>query len=302
MKYADSSRGRPFTKDPAVVSYNNRYWMYYSLPPFRDGRENDGWAIGIATGTDLDNWERCGVLLPEQQAERPGICAPATIVIGDTLHLFYQRYIGAIPSDAICHATSRDGITFQRNPANPILSARGDWNNGRAIDADVIVSDGKLLLYFATRDPENVVQKLGVASAPIDSDFSPDQWTQLCDSSILEPELEWEQDCIEAPAVCRYGDQFYMFYAGAYNNRPQQIGCAVSADGVRWERLSTEPFLTNGAKGEWNESESGHPYIFVDDDQRYHLFYQGNNDQGRTWYLSRIEIGWRDGVPYRIVS
>ena len=48
-----------------------------------------------------------------------------------------------------------------------------------------------------------------------------------------------------------------MFYASGYNNNPQQIGVATSADGVNWTRLFHEPLLTNGAPGEWNSSESG---------------------------------------------
>jgi hypothetical protein len=90
----------------------------------------------------------------------------------------------------------------------------------------------------------------------------------------------------------------YMFYAGGYNNAPQQIGCARSTDGVQWTRLFKEPLLPNGAAGEWNSSESGHPGVFVDHDGKTYLFFQGNNDRGRTWYLSCVRIGWREGKPY----
>ena len=95
------------------------------------------------------------------------------------------------------------------------------------------------------------------------------------------------------------GGSIYMFYAGAYNCAPQQIGCAVSEDGVRFERLFLEPLLRHGPAGAWNASESGHPYIFEDDDGRVYLFYQGSPDGGKTWYLSRAEIGFDEaGVPF----
>ncbi|MCL4402085.1 MAG: glycoside hydrolase, partial [Acidobacteria bacterium] len=58
------------------------------------------------------------------------------------------------------------------------------------------------------------------------------------------------------------------------------------------------PFLANGKPGEWNSSESGHPGIFVDDDGQTYLFYQGNHDGGKTWLLSFVRIGWKDGWPY----
>ncbi len=299
MMYADNTRGRNFTKDPAVVFYKGSYYMYYTIPAYGDGRENDGHAIGIAKSDDLEEWKRIGELLPEQLCDKKGICAPGAIVLGDRIHLFYQTY-GNFPKDAICHAVSKDGVHFERDETNPVFAPKGEWNNGRAIDADLVSHDGKLLLYFATRDPEGRIQKLGVASAPIGSAFNRNDWTQECSSSILGPELPWEQECIEAPAVCKHDGRLYMFYGGAYNNCPQQIGCAASNDGIRWKRLSNVPFLPNGGKGAWNECESGHPYIFVDKDDRYYLFFQGNNDMGKSWYISKVEIGWKEGRPYII--
>ena len=72
---------------------------------------------------------------------------------------------------------------------------------------------------------------------------------------------------------------------------------ATSTDGVHWKRLSDQPLLANGKPGEWNSSESGHPGIFNDEDGKTWLFFQGNNDKGRTWYLSKVRIDWKDGVP-----
>jgi len=113
----------------------------------------------------------------------------------------------------------------------------------------------------------------------------------------LKPELVWEKDCIEAPSVFEHNGRLYMFYAGAYDNSPQQIGVAISKDGFKWERLFKEPFLRNGKPREWNFSESGHPDIFDDGDKTY-LFYQGNKDNGNTWYLSNIEVKWNENGPY----
>ena len=73
------------------------------------------------------------------------------------------------------------------------------------------------------------------------------------------------------------------------------MGLARSTDGVTWTRVSDTPFLLNGAPGSWNASESGHSGVFVDDDGTAYLFYQGNADQGRTWYLSVLRLDWRDG-------
>jgi beta-1,2-mannobiose phosphorylase / 1,2-beta-oligomannan phosphorylase len=63
----------------------------------------------------------------------------------------------------------------------------------------------------------------------------------------------------------------YLFYGGGYNNDPQQIGCALSKDGVHFERLFQEPLIPNGEPGDWNASETGHPGVFEDSDGRMYL-------------------------------
>ncbi|MBD5460765.1 MAG: family 43 glycosylhydrolase [Lachnospiraceae bacterium] len=296
MMYTDTSKGHNFAKDPAVVRFGGTYLMYYSILTFlQDGKNKLG--IGIARSTDLENWERVGEIEEEGELEAAGIGAPGALVYQGKVHLFYQTY-GRFEKDAICHAWSEDGIHFIRNLSNPIVRAQGNWNNGRAIDADVCVFHQELFLYFATRDPEGKIQMQGVSKCPLDGRFERDSWVQCCEESILRPELEWEQECIEAAAAIAKGGKIYLFYGGAYNNCPQQIGVAVSEDGIHFRRLQDEPFMRNGEEGSWNASESGHPYVFEDEDGRIYLFFQGNNDNGKSWYLSRVEIGFEDGIPY----
>lgn len=301
FKWADGSRlGRPFAKDPSVIRFGGRYLMYFSLPPFATNLASAGtprgWSIGIAESTNLSDWKKVSELWPAQACDKNGLCAPGARVVNGKVHLFYQTY-GNFPKDAICHAVSGDGIHFVRDESNPVFHPTGKWNNGRAIDAEVVANGERLLLYFATRDSTGKTQELGVASAPLTSDFSRKTWTQLCDQPILKPELPWETKCIEAPTVTRRGDTVVMFYAGGFNNDPQQIGVATSHDGVKWKRQATTPLLRNGAAGEWNSSESGHPGYFADEDGRSFLFFQGNNDHGMTWLLSCVELEWRGSTP-----
>lgn len=284
-----------FAKDPAVVFFHGRYYLYYSAIVPGDKRLR----IGIATSPDGENWTY-ETLLPLDhpcEGEQNGHGAPAAIVIGDTVHLFYQTY-GNWRTDALCHATSPDGLYFTKDPTNPIFRPTTDWCSGRAIDADVCLFKGKLFLYFATRDAEMKIQKLGVASAPADSGFHREDFTQCVAESILEPTLDWEGECIEAPAAMVHEGKVYLFYAGAYNCSPQQIGVATSEDGVHFTRMFDTPLLGPGNEKVWNASESGHPYIFPDPATgKVFLYYQGSPDKGKTWYLSRREVGFSHGFP-----
>lgn len=297
--FGDVSRtGYPVSKDPHVIHFGGRYLIYYSIPSYSDkSNPVQGWGIGIAQSTDLVSWKKIGEITPSAEYESKGLCAPCALVTEGRVHLFYQTY-GNGRNDAICHAYSDDGINFTRNITNPVFRPDGSWNCGRAIDAEVIFFRGKYYLYYATRDPDYRIQMQGVAVAPGDTDFRREEWKNLSvDGPILKPELDWEKDCIEGASVIAVGRKLYMFYAGAYNNAPQQIGVAVSSDAVHWRRISDSPFLANGKPGDWNSSESGHPHIFRDNDGRTYLFYQGNNDKGKTWYISNIEVGWSRKGP-----
>lgn len=298
MIYTNKDLGN-FAKDPAVVEIGGYYLLYHSV------MENGKLGIGIARSSDGENFVRVSTLPLTLECEIKGIGAPGAIMLDGKVHLFYQTY-GNGKLDAICHATSDDGINFVADESNPVFAPREpfanmpEWSCGRAIDADVCVFGDKLILYFATRDKDFKRQIVGAAWAYLNSDFSKGSFT-LYPKLVLEPELPWEIDCIEAPATLTHDGKVYMFYAGAYNCAPQQIGCAVSDDGFNFKRLFTDaPLLANGAPGEWNSSESGHPYIYPACDGRIWLYYQGSPDNGKSWYLSRREVKFKNGLPFLI--
>lgn len=303
MYFTDTTLNGPLVaKDPVVVKFNGRYLMYYSKHSFNDGRDGmQGWNIGIAESHDLYQWRKIGEIKSQGEYEKRGFCAPGAIVKDGKVHLFYQTY-GNGPKDAICHAWSSDGVNFERDASNPIFSPKGNWTVGRAIDAEVYFYNNTWFLYFATRDTAMKIQKQGVATAPAGTSFARQDWKQASNDAILQPELPWEGECIEGASIIKRNGKLYMFYAGSYNNMPQQIGVAVSNDGIHWKRLSDKPFLANGAPGTWNSSESGHPCIFEDTDGQTYLFYQGNNDNGKSWYLSNVKIGWNKKGPFLITK
>lgn len=301
MIFYNTRSGRKYAKDPAVVKFNGKYFMYYSDQPNEEEKEaGSSLEVGIAISDDMESWQIKGTVIKTQACEKNGIGAPGAIVLNNKVHLFYQTY-GNGKKDAICHAVSEDGINFTKNPTNPIFAPTDDWCCGRAIDADVCVFGDRLMLYTATRDHNFEIQKIAAAYAPLASDFSKKDFVQLCKASVLAPELKWEEACIEAPATVVHDGKIYMFYGGAYNCSPQQIGCAVSKDGRTFDKLfCEEPFIPCGKPDSPNSSESGHPYIFKDDDGRFWLFYQGSCDNGETWQITKAEIGFNEnGFPYK---
>ena len=292
MRFGDMSRTvRPCAKDPTVIKQGERYLLYYTLPPMDDEtRKTKGlqtpsqrlWSCAVAESRDLVTWRRIGDLMIRRKDGRPAGSAGAPCVrkLDGKIVLFYQHWTPAITNNAIWYATSPDGLRFTNCFDEPVFVPKNKWSKPKAIDAEVYRVGDDLVLLYASRDAQTGKrQMLGMAKAPYGSDYSSSRWTELSqDRPLLEPVMPWEQNCIEAPSVEKIGKTWYLFYAGSFNNKRQQIGLATSTDGFHFKRFGPDGLVFPcGCAGSWNSCESGHPGIFRDDDGRLYLFYQGKS-------------------------
>lgn len=64
-------------------------------------------------------------------------------------------------------------------------------------------------------------------------------------SPVLDtgPAGSWDERAVADPYVLRAGGAFYMYYLGQDRAVRQRIGVARSTDGVRWEKLRSNPVL-----------------------------------------------------------
>ena len=72
FKSPTSEPGRFFAKDPCVIRFHGRGFLYYSRQRIEE-TGYDRFVIGIAVSDDLENWEEAGEILPEQEAGNPRI-------------------------------------------------------------------------------------------------------------------------------------------------------------------------------------------------------------------------------------
>lgn len=294
MRYSDQSRGFECAEDPEVVRFAGRWFLYYTLAP-GSGVRRLPWHIGIAVSDDLENWDKVGELAPEDLGVSNGVCVGSLLVIGGKLHLFYFTY-GTGPRDSVCIATSSDGVAFTPHPRNPVFRAIGEWNCGRAISPSVVRHGDKLRMYVCTRDPEMARQSIVVAEASLRGDLGPGNWQQLGWGEVFGPELGWEHESTESPSVIERDGRWYMFYGGGYWTRPQQVGCAMSMDGMRWTRFEA-PLLPYRSGHADAPLERASPAVFRDVDGRDHLVVQESADRGQNWRVVSFPIEWREGRP-----
>lgn len=297
MTFSDRSRGFEGAEDPEVVRFGDRYFMYYVLAP-GTGVQRQSWHIGIAASRELEltRFEKVAEIAPAHLGEQNGIAVGSVLVHEGRVHLFYFSY-GSGANDAVCLATSTDGLWFTPHPGNPIFRTRGEWNCGRAISPHVVRFGERWRMYVCTRDPEMSRQSIVLAEAKVGSDLGPEAWQQIGSGELFGPELDWEHESTESPSLIEHGGRWYMFYGGGYWTRPQQIGCAVSVDGVRWSRLADRPLLPYVSGADGVPLERASPSVFRDQDGNDHLFVQESADRGRNWRVVSFPIRWVDGQP-----
>jgi sucrose-6-phosphate hydrolase SacC (GH32 family) len=204
----------------------------------------------VFAGTGRDTWDR-------KTRERGYILA------GDdgTYHLWYTGYAGdRPPTMSLGHATSRDGIRWARDPANPIFTA--SWVE----DMCVVRHDGT---YWMFAEGRNDIAHLLT---------SPDglKWTERgsldvrkADGSRIGP------GPYGTPAAWFEGGTWYLFY----ERGDQGVWLATSKDGKVWTNVKDDPVLALGPEP-YDRAAVALNQI-VKRDGFYYAFYHAN--AGRPW-------------------
>ncbi len=187
-------------------------------------------------------------------------------------------------------ALSRDGVHWQKRGA-VLAPDPSTW------EGDYIAANGSALLvdgmfyywYQAGRPP-----RIGLA-------VSPDglRWQKHPHPVLpLGPRGAWDERAVADPYVLRLGDHFYMFYLGEDRARRQRLGVARSRDGIRWQKLRTNPVLELGEPGSFDEVGLGEPAVWASHGWYWMLYTGRDRREQRRIGLARS----RDGVRWQRVS
>lgn len=146
---------------------------------------------------------------------------------------------------------------------NPVLGGR----LGVCFDVCVLLEDGEYRMYFSWRD------KGSIALARSRDGYSFDEPEVVLSP---RPTAAGYEDDVNRPVVLRRGGRYYMWYTGQYKpgqaDGTSHIFCAVSDDGVHFERAAETPVLSPEA--EWEKSAVMSPHVLFDEaSQLYKMWY-----------------------------
>jgi predicted GH43/DUF377 family glycosyl hydrolase len=255
---------------PCVIRLENVYVMGYCSSD----------SIGMATSTDGIHWTKYHDN-PVFEPGAPGawddraVSDPAVVYDGN---LFYMWYHGKGDRIEIGLATSADGLTWERSPANPVLQRgpAGGWDGTYVTHPNVIYEPGDSLpfkMWFTGRQSGYWRWRLGAAGS-----MNGTVWVKWEDNPVMNVRGDCWDDyfCARSSTIRRPGLPFEMLYSGATATYLDRVGYAVSADGIHWKRFE-EPVLFPTRAWEGNSVDDP---CFLFEDGLYKAWFVGGVRSG----------------------
>jgi predicted GH43/DUF377 family glycosyl hydrolase len=221
--------------------------------------------------TGGDGWESHDVLNPS--------------VISRPLALlnFYSGFDGRTWRTGL--AVSEDGTHWQKQGV--ILSPdRRTWEGSYiAANGSALFHENQFWYWYQAGPRER--PRIGLARA-VDTR----SWRKE-PNPVLEPGPygSWDEYGVADPYVVRIEPYFYLFYLGQDRARRQRLGVARSKDGVRWEKLRSNPVLELGDAGAFDENGLGEPAVWNSHGFYWMLYTGRDTAENRRLGLARSTDG-----------
>ena len=91
---------------------------------------------------------------------------------------------------------------------------------------------------------------------------------------ILQQDYNNEYYGVRGPCVLETNGNYYMWYFTQSNHGKWYINLAISTNGLNWNYNSTNPIISPGEYGSWNDLRVGFPTVIYDDNE-FKLYYTG---------------------------
>ncbi len=124
-------------------------------------------------------------------------------------------------------ARSRDGISWEHWPRNPVIApeaSHGEYDRIR--HTGLLLEGDTLYIFYSTLvRPDLTREEIRLATLRVAADDWLAWGPLRRHGTVLAPELAWEADDLRDPFPLRYGDALYLYYSGGHE---QGIGLAVA--------------------------------------------------------------------------
>jgi beta-fructofuranosidase len=260
LSFADS------TGDAIPFYHDGTYHIFSLTPPqgttVYPDRLRTTWSHSISK--DLVHWEELETAIYPGTGDEPdadGVWTGSVIFGDGKYHAFYTGYNYHLPTNqqTICHATSEDGITWTKNPANPVITPMVelyedlDWRDPYVFYNE---DDQCYWILISGRKKVGPPTKRGCVVLYRLNDLM--TWEHY--GPIYEP---YHTNCPECPEMYKIGDNWYLSYS-----RFSEFVNTIY-------RVSKSPF------GPWRT-----PKMDGIGGRRFYAAKSMQNDEGRRFYFA----------------
>jgi len=182
-------------------------------------------------------------------------------------------------ADDVEHATSRDGLTWEKDPRSPIF---------KSAYAPNLVQVGDELRMYYIRKPKNKDGKAVPWEVQLATGKDFYSLKEHPASPVLTVSQPWEKAALFYPCVLREDDTWVMFYASYWQMAPVKnqctaIGMATSRDGIAWTKNPANPVLTPTVGSAYDSVYTSSESVIRDGDG-YRLYYAGRVDMIHKYF------------------
>ena len=209
---------------------------------------------------------------------------------------FKMWYVGGeIPDGegaAIGYATSSNGVIWTKHQANPVMRSGSWWDNHGYSGISVVQDGSTYKLWYEGRDGDNT-NRIGLATS-LDGIY----WEPYVGNPVFSTGYNnaWDSDDVGNPCVIKEGATYRMWYWGDdILSGIDQIGLAISENGISWQRARSEPVVTANRSIWWENGEGvGSPCV-VKHASGYAMVYHAADQSG----ISRMGFATSpDGIAW----
>jgi beta-fructofuranosidase len=202
-----------FVGDVVPFYWKGLYHAFYlkaALPPAR--KAADGTPYAHLVSNDLAHWEERPLVVEPGAPGEPdclGCWTGSVIERNGVFHLFYTGHSGPGKPQTICHATSGDLHTWEKDPQNPVLRADPRWYEPADWRDPFLFWNeeaGEYWMLLAARVKDGPSNRRGCTALAA----SPDLQHWKVRPPFWSPWLYHTHEC---PDLFRWGDQWMLVFS-----------------------------------------------------------------------------------------